>query len=585
VRSEHFAQLIEQIRAICPQDPQLNRRISGLICLTELVAAIQGAGGHREALEGILLTIQGQFPSRRGAILVVEPKWRVAVRKGFRKGARLAPPPLEGQPNLNRGLLATTAVEDALGPWAQQNGFEWLLPLWNGRQLVGLVCLGGSPMAGVDSETALLLVTLADFAGMILGDLLSRRSLEILTRKQQTQMFQLRTLYELAGSFACCYEEQEVFEVLARNLMGVFFISRMVILLPEEGQFKLAFAKGTRVDCGELHQLESLVEPRRTPLSPQAVCPALAAFKERYRLQGAFPLAGERSHRGWVLLGPRLNGQELTAEDQELLLAILAQAATALDAVDMHREMVEKKRMEGELQIAREIQQRLLPRDLPRLPGYDLAVEMRPYQQVGGDFYDIIELEGQRTALVMADVSGKSLPASMIMTTAQSCLRAYASLPGLGAVEVVERLNRQLLHGIQQNRYVTLFFAILDPARHELTYVNAGHNRPILVHADGTSRLLDKGGIVTGLFPDPLYQSETLPLEAGSRLLIFTDGLSEVVDQGGEEFGEERLRQLMAHWQPLRTAAEMKQELLEQVLSFGDGRMVDDLTLMLLRRT
>ncbi|MCB1050616.1 MAG: serine/threonine-protein phosphatase [Acidobacteria bacterium] len=587
MRSDHIAQLIEQIQGLCPKDQQLSRRVSELVCLTELITALHGAAGHREILDNVLLTILGQYPCRRGLILVKgNQKWRVGIRKGFKQSVRLSSLSLNENDYASRRLTCATELSPGLQKWAKSHDLQWLLPLWNGRQLVGLVALGGAMLGDPSGQTSSLLTMIADFAGVILGDQLAKRNLEILNRKLQQQMFQLRSLYELAGSFARCYEERDVFEVLAKNLMGLFFISRCAVLMEFGNRYQVAYAKGLKSLQGREIELPSLKEQACQPGPPkrETFCPQVLNFLEEQKLLYVFPIAGENFFHGWLFLGPRLNGQTLTDEDFEFLGSIATQAATALETVAMHKEMLEKKRMERELQLAREIQQQLLPKTIPQMPGYEMAVEMRPYQQVGGDFYDVIPLSDNRIALVLADVSGKSLPASMIMTTTQSCLRAIAGLLEISPVQAIQRLNQQLVLSTQNNRYVTLFFGILDPAHHQLTYINAGHNRPILVEPNGSVRLLDKGGMVVGLFPNPPYECETVTLSEGTQLLIYTDGLSEIVDDRNEEFSDERLEQILLHETQNLSAQETKDHILNQVMEFGKGKMIDDLTIMVLKR-
>ena len=172
----------------------------------------------------------------------------------------------------------------------------------------------------------------------------------------------------------------------------------------------------------------------------------------------------------------------------------------------------------------------------------------------------------------------------MIMSTAQACLRALNSFAGLSPKEVIEKLNFHMWQSTQSNKFITMFYAVLDPVRHTLHYINAGHNRPILVNPDKSVSLLDKGGMVIGMFPNFSYQVGSVTLEAGAKLLIYTDGLSEVRDQAGEEYGDDRLATVFCNTCDDQTAQTTKEFIIGDVMGFSSNRMVDDMTLLVIRR-
>ena len=234
---------------------------------------------------------------------------------------------------------------------------------------------------------------------------------------------------------------------------------------------------------------------------------------------------------------------------------------------------------EQELQRAREIQQSLLPKEIPQLPGIAVATAWRPARAVGGDYFDVLRLDGNRLAICIADVSGKGVAAALLMANVQASLRA--SVRDLDSpARVCGIVNGMLCESIAANKFVTFFCGVLDANTRTFRYCNAGHPYPILVSA-GAAHTLDQGGAVLGVFPSWNYQDSSVNLKSGDRLLLFTDGITEAEDAQGEEFGVERVAAFgKAH--AASSAAELNEQLLAQVSDFCGAQFQDDATLVVL---
>jgi sigma-B regulation protein RsbU (phosphoserine phosphatase) len=234
---------------------------------------------------------------------------------------------------------------------------------------------------------------------------------------------------------------------------------------------------------------------------------------------------------------------------------------------------------EQELQRAREIQQSLLPKEIPQLPGIAVATAWRPARTVGGDYFDVLRLDGNRLAICIADVSGKGVPAALLMANVQASLRA--SVHDLDSpARVCGIVNGMLCESIAANKFVTFLCGVLDGNTRMFRYCNAGHPYPILVSA-GAAHTLDQGGAVLGVFPAWNYQDCSVNLKSGDRLLLFTDGITEAEDAQGEEFGVERVAAFVkAH--TASSAAELNEQLLAKVSDFCGAQFQDDATLVVL---
>ncbi len=234
---------------------------------------------------------------------------------------------------------------------------------------------------------------------------------------------------------------------------------------------------------------------------------------------------------------------------------------------------------EQELQRAREIQQSLLPKEIPQLPGIAVATAWRPAHAVGGDYFDVLRLDGHRLAICIADVSGKGVSAALLMANVQASLRA--SVRDLDSpARVCGIVNAMLCESIAANKFVTFFCGVLDANARAFRYCNAGHPYPILISASA-EHTLDQGGAVLGVFPSWKYEDFSVNLKSGDRLLLFTDGITEAEDAQGEEFGAERVAAIgKAH--AASSAAELTRQMLAQVSDFCGAQFQDDATLVVL---
>lgn len=272
-----------------------------------------------------------------------------------------------------------------------------------------------------------------------------------------------------------------------------------------------------------------------------------------------------------------------TADDESFLHAFSDQAALAIENARYHQAVVEKEKAEKELQIAATIQQSLLPLEAPEVPGYEFAALARPSRAVGGDYYTFAPMGGDRHLLAIADVSGKGVPAALLVCMLHAAL--HVGWRGdLELVDVVARLNAFVHKNVSSGRYITFFVAVLDAARHTLHAVNAGHLSQIVAAPGRAPVELASSGFPLGIMPEAAYTAETTDLVPGAMLVLYTDGVSEAMNAQAEEYGAERLSGVVAAAAAQPAAAALAQ-ILEDVHAFvGDTPANDDLTLMVVRR-
>jgi len=243
----------------------------------------------------------------------------------------------------------------------------------------------------------------------------------------------------------------------------------------------------------------------------------------------------------------------------------------------VERGTLQLQAQEQELKRALEIQKDLLPKELPQLPGIELAGAWQPARTVGGDYFDVLRLDDHRLGICVGDVSGKGLTASLLMANLQAAFRAYA-MPDASPAMVCGKLNAFVCGNVAPGKFITFFYGILDSQEKTLTYENAGHCPGILVHAGGQTELLAGQGGVLGVQPDWRYEDFTIRLASGDRLLLYTDGVSEAANNVAEEFGYQRIAVAVASARA--SAPDCQRRVMEEVMKFCGGEFGDDVTLL-----
>jgi serine phosphatase RsbU (regulator of sigma subunit)/pSer/pThr/pTyr-binding forkhead associated (FHA) protein len=297
----------------------------------------------------------------------------------------------------------------------------------------------------------------------------------------------------------------------------------------------------------------------------------------------AVPLAVGGRVLGMIYVDSPFATNRFTTRDLQLLALIAGVAAIRIENVRLLDMQAEKKRLADELAVASEIQLRLHPATPPPIPGYDLIGVSFPCYEVGGDYYDFIAKRDGRFVIALGDVSGKGTGAALLMSSVHAAVRAQATTR-LSAPEIVGEINQYIYDNTPANRYVTLFYSELDARTNELTYINGGHNAPILVRTTGEVTRLDIGGFPVGITPDGNYREGWAQMEKGDVLVIYSDGASECLDEQGEEFGEARMIEIIQKHRQ-RTAAGIRDRIEQALTQFaGKAKSVDDLTLVIVKR-
>jgi phosphoserine phosphatase RsbU/P len=413
-------------------------------------------------------------------------------------------------------------------------------------------------------------------------------------------------LTELSEQVRSMIEPGSLLETVAARISETLHVPQVAVLLGGAGFYRPAFAMGYASlptvafpsKTGTAMLLKSQNEPARVFLNDRdswLYREEGVGDDERSKLatlqsELLLPLAVRDKLLGFISLGPKRSEEPYTGSDVRLLKSVAAQTGLALENANLVRtvadEVAQRERMNREVEIAREVQERLFPQKLPIIAGLDYAGHCRPALGVGGDYYDFLALPKGNLGIAIGDVSGKGIAAALMMASLQASLRSEATRAPENLAAAVSNINHLVYEASASNRYATFFYGQYDPARGTFDYVNAGHNPPMLFHdagENGTVSRLEPGGTVIGLLESVLYQQGSVRLVPGDVLIAFTDGISEAMNLDDEEWGEDRLIDAIRGCR--RSSA---QQLLECIFDAatrfaGTAPQHDDMTLVVVR--
>ena len=396
----------------------------------------------------------------------------------------------------------------------------------------------------------------------------------------KTRGVQLEALYDVGLAIASTLDFERLREEILMRAVSLLDARRAALYLRSgdelrlEGVFGGEAAPRLGIDDEEVAELLSGV--------PRPNCCALPGAQHLFGV----PIVSDGQSKGILVVGDKESRRGVgpfRPEDKRTLELLANQAAIALENAELHRESLEKERLEREVELASQIQRQILPKGAPEVAGYDLAGWYRPARYIGGDYYDFFRLSDDHLALVVADVSGKGVPAALLVSTLHSSLRLLTEREEISP-QLFERLNRHVLESSLANKFITLFFAVLDEPSGELTYVNAGHNPALVVRAGGGVEELGAGGLPIGLLADATFRVEKIRLAPGDLICLYSDGITEAASPADEEFGLERLARLLADERGGGLGAVVT-AIDRAVVEFAAERpQMDDQTLVLLAR-
>jgi sigma-B regulation protein RsbU (phosphoserine phosphatase) len=412
----------------------------------------------------------------------------------------------------------------------------------------------------------------------------------------------LALLYNLSQTFNSSLDLDEVLNRVIDEVIVATRAERGFVML-RDGQGRLAFHVARGMDQNTIQDpvfqislgiVEGVARDGQPVLTGDAQIDPRFSMRQSVRLLGlrsilCVPLKIKQQILGTVYVDNRIQAGIFTQDDLDLLSSIAYSAAIAIENARLYQVAVEQGRLERELQVTREVQVSLLPREIPQIPGWEFVARWLPARQVAGDYYDFIPGQEGKLGIVIADVSDKGMPAALFMTLTRSIIRSSTDL-SIPPVEAMSRSNRLICEDSINGMFVTLFYALLDPAHNRMTYVNAGHNPPLFFQTgkrpgQGALSHLDRTGMAMGVLAETPYEQKTLSFNPGDFVVFYTDGITDALNPQGQDFGMENLEGVVLAERE-HTAEQMAKALENELETFiGQAPLFDDSTFVIVRRT
>jgi sigma-B regulation protein RsbU (phosphoserine phosphatase) len=411
-----------------------------------------------------------------------------------------------------------------------------------------------------------------------------------------------KILRDLSDQVRTMVETGPLLETVANQISSSMHVPRVAMLVKANSHYGLAYALGLAAGAdiafdagaGTVEQLKRNREPQRVytdnPDSWIYRQPSVTAAEreqlQKLETQLLLPLAFKEKLIGFMSLSAKRSEEPYSSSDVQLLESVAMQTGLALENSHLTEaiasEVAQRERLNRELEIAREVQERLFPQNYPAVAGIDYAGRCRPALGVGGDYYDFLELADGQLGIAIGDVSGKGVPAALLMASLQASLRGQTISGSDDLAKLMTNMNRLIFDTSPANRYATFFYGQYQPSTRQFAFVNGGHNPPMIFRKNEVLRLED-GGPVVGLFKAARYSQASVELAAGDVLLFYTDGISEAMNSSDEEWGEERMIDAVRACQ-CRPAQEMIGELMEAADAFVAGApQHDDMTIVVVK--
>ncbi len=555
-------------------DPENIKVKRNLTALVEFSRIINSSMDLEFILNNVLLTCMGKFLATKGMIaLNIEGKIVHKASKG------LPPEIINEFPVLiaEKGALESSGFKNYMA-MAKLVVYE---KISSSDECIGIVCLGEklnkTPFSEDDLE---FLKTILNISASAIQNSMVIEKLKHVNRMLDSRIQRLNSLFELSKEFGLFSESMRVAKLLVFSVIGQFLVSKFAVTVFENDVVKVLESKFPEKDL--LSAINDFDYREITgSLSKKDIEKKYKGF-DRLNVELVVPMQLQGKTKGLILLGKRINNQDFSEADIEFIYSVGSLAIISLENIHLFEEALAKQKMEEELEIARGIQLNLFPKSVPEYSNFDIAAESLTSQQVGGDYYDLISLDNRSFCVSVADVSGKGVPAALLMANLQAFLKTTTK-HGMKLSEATALINDLITENTSDGKFITFFWGVFDNENLTLEYVNAGHNPPLLIRK-GEIIKLTKGGIILGVMKTNLpYESEIIQLQKNDVLVMFTDGITEAKNIEDEEYSDERFERLVP-----RLVADSAENILKTiqnvVKTYADGTpQSDDMTIVVLK--
>ncbi len=400
-------------------------------------------------------------------------------------------------------------------------------------------------------------------------------------RMQKSQ--EVNTLMEISRELIFLFEERDILNALIFAIMGQIMVSRSAVyLLHTDGTYRLKIEKGFRdlpetvLDMPTVNTIWNLRNV--SSLMKNEMINSMGGDGATLLI----PMQYQKKTIGFIILTDKMDGTPVPESEYDFLFSLATNVAVSLESSKMIKESIEKRRMEKELLVARAIQENILPKNIPSNELWSIHGMNIPSREVGGDYFYVSQINNKLYCAI-ADVTGKSIPAALLVSTLHAGFKLLAEV-NIDIETIVERLNNLIYESTAPEQFITFFVAVFDMDHLDMKYINAGHNPPILIDAAGKTSELTQGGLLLGILPNARYEIGRVTFDKFETILMFTDGFTEATNDEGEEFGEERLTKL--YFDNRKKSAELiAHVILDTVNGFKTKtELQDDMTILVVKK-
>lgn len=546
-----------------------------LTALVEFSRIVNSSHDLEFTLNNLLLSCFGKFLVTKGLVaLNKNDDVKVFASKGISSEI------LKNFPSLP-SIGDATGRDESLIQFQSFSGLKLCQEICSSRGCLGIILLGEKINKSEYSEEELdFLKTLLNISATAIENSIFIDELKLVNRNLDSRVNRLSSLFELSKEFGILESEQRISKLLLYSLLGHFMISNYAIVLFENHNVRLlehTIPPENIEHYIKSYNLQHLTENlTKNELSE--------SFKDVIKdgIEICVPMKLQGVTKGIVFLGRRLNNVDYNSADIEFVSSVASIAIVSLENKRLFQEALLKQKLEEELEIAKDIQQKLLPSKIPSFENFEIASLSVSSKQVGGDYYDIIVKNSESFIVSIADVSGKGVPASLLMANLQAVLKSV-SRQDLAIDEATGLINDLITENTSDGRFITFFWGIINDKTKNIKYVNAGHNPPILIR-NNKNQKLERGGLILGVVKTfTPYLFEEIQLESGDVLVLFTDGITEAKNNFDEDFSDERFEKLLFDSSSL-SPSEIINKVENEISKFTIGeQQSDDITLVVIK--
>ncbi len=556
------------------QTKDQNSALRNLSALVDFSNVINSSLDIEFAFSNLLLTCLGKFHATRGCVAIKgeDNFLHVSSSKGIQQE------PLNSFPAVK---LSDYDNNKEFTAFLKKNKLALTQKIISSDGEIGLLILGeridGSTYRDEDIN---FLKTILNIAATAIENAWSVEKLKLLNRELDGKVNQLRSLFDLSKEFSGILEKDMVGKLLVFSIIGQLMVSKYAVIICDD----------SKIEFLENKFPQEKLEPALKDCMPTELKQVLQQSDIEKKFPKLFelgitlviPMQIKGATKGLILLGERRSGLKFSNTDVEFISSVGSLAIISIENANLFQEAIEKQKLEKDLELARNIQQNLLPSKIPLMKKFEIASINKSAKQVGGDYYDLIKLDDNRLLFAIADVSGKGVQAALLMANLQAFLQAVVK-QNFPLDEATNLINDLVSGNTTMGSFITFFWGIIDDSKNELKFVNAGHNPPLLVR-NGEITKLKKGGMILGVIETVIpYESDIVDLQKDDILILFTDGITEAMNKNFEEYTDERLEKLLSKMKP-DSAQSTLDEIIDDINKFTAGaEQSDDITCLVIK--